>query len=84
MTLYTVNPYAAVTMSFPQFDPSQGQASQFAEGNGNGAAPQQSAQQGMPQALGQDTGSPDPFQGQAGDAGSAGSASGGDAKTTLW
>lgn len=77
-------------MSFPQFDPSQGQPTQFAEGNGNGAAPQQStqqpmpAQQGMPQQLGQESGSPAPFQGQAGDGGSTGSVQGTDAKTTLW
>jgi hypothetical protein len=87
-------------MSFPNFDPSQGQASQFAESNnGNSAVPSQQAppnmqpggmpmmqQQGMQQQAGPN---PEvqgaPFQGQGGiEQGSVNNAPGGDSKTTLW
>ena len=93
IVIHQPNPYKAlpnkpVAMSFPQFDPSQGQQAQFAEGNGNGATSQQTApampSQAIPQQMGQDSGSPAPFQGQAGEGGSTGSVQGGDAKTTLW
>lgn len=81
-------------MSFP-YDPSQGQPAQFgADGNTNAGAqqpgPQQSAgmqqqqQQQQPQ-MGQESGSPGPFQQQGGvSTGSVGGGDGGDAKTTLW
>jgi hypothetical protein len=87
-------------MSFPNFDPSQGQANQFSENNnGNATGPPQQAppnmqpsgmpmmqQQGMQQQGGPNAEVPGaPFQGQGGmEQGSVGSAPGGDSKTTLW
>jgi hypothetical protein len=74
-------------MSFPNFDPSQGQNNQFTGDNNGTAGPGQPQQpQGMPQQQpGQNPEMAPPFQGQGMEQGPVGTAPpGGDSKTTLW
>ncbi len=77
-------------MSFPNFDPSQGQPAPFTE-NGNAGLPQgqqpiQGMQQAMPmQQTPQGSEGQPPFQGQAGlEQPQTGAAGAPDSKTTLW
>lgn len=78
-------------MSFPSFDPSQGQPAPFTE-NGNtgltqGQPPIQNMQQNMPsmQQTPQGSDAQAPFQGQgAMEQGQGGSTGAPDSKTTLW
>ena len=85
------NPSSLHAMSFPSFDPSQGQPAPFTE-NGNsgltqGQPPIQNMQQNMPsmQQAPQGSDAQAPFQGQgAMEQGQGGSTGAPDSKTTLW